>query len=123
MKRGRRAWELICSRNRRRSVGQAGENPSESPPLALPMKSSSSRFVRFRLLTGLAFCLAGIFLAVTVFAQGKKLPLSKQTRSAWPSVDQQITQEYLGRAVEGGSALEKLIRENQDFTILHEGEK
>jgi hypothetical protein len=86
------------------------------------MKSSSSGFVRLRLLTGLAFCLAGAFLAVTVFAQRQKVPQSRQTQSAWPSVDQQLTQEYLGRAVESESALEKLIRDNQDFSILRDGE-
>lgn len=87
------------------------------------MKSSSSGFVRLRLLTGLALVLTGLFFAASVFAQSRKMPQGKQTQSAWPSVDQQLTQEYLGRAVESGSALEKLIRDHQDFSILRDAEK
>jgi hypothetical protein len=80
-----------------------------------------SRYRRLRQLLALVLCLTGAFLAAGLLAQTPTAPVTK--RAAWPTVDQQVTQEYMGRKVQAGSALEALIRKHQDFSILREDEK
>src|ERR1700712_5041063 len=74
-----------------------------------------SAFFRVRVAVALTFCSAGIFLGLAAFAQAQK---AADPKGDWPVLRDQLAQEYLGRKVQPGSALEDLIRQNQDFSML-----
>ncbi len=61
-----------------------------------------------------SLCLSLSALAQTPAKNGSAV----KGAARWPSVETQLAQEYDGRRVESGSALETLIREHQDFSIL-----
>ncbi len=61
------------------------------------------------------------FVALAAFAQTSKAAPSRSAK--WPTLSEQLGKEYHGLKVRSGTALEALIRKNQDFTILHEQEK
>jgi hypothetical protein len=75
--------------------------------------------------TALALVLssAGVLLAVVALGQNQRAVASKAARIAWPTVEAQLAQEYDRQAVQPGTALEALIRANQDFAMLREDEK
>src|SRR4051812_41116665 len=75
-----------------------------------------SAFIGRRALVAFVFCLAGLSLAVAGFGQN-------QSTNPWPTLQQQLGQDYFGFHVQPGTALEKLIRDNQDFSILRKDEK
>ncbi len=75
-----------------------------------------SAFFRPRLVLAVLLCGLGAFFAAASFAQ-------TQTKAQWPALADQLKEEYLGRQVQAGTALEQLIKDNQDFSILREDEK
>ena len=83
--------------------------------------NSLSAFFRLRLVLALSLCAGAVLLTIASYAQSKGQP--KSIWPAWPTLADQLTQEYAGHKVQAGSALEKLIRENQDFSILREDER
>src|SRR5438045_3305458 len=84
------------------------------------ISTSQSGFFKRRIVIGFVLCLTGALLAVVGFGQNKN---DKQSAAPWPSLQQQLSQEYFGYKVQPGTALEKLIRDNQDFSLLRDDEK
>ncbi|MDQ6765672.1 MAG: hypothetical protein M3Z22_06180 [Verrucomicrobiota bacterium] len=83
--------------------------------------TSEAAFFRLRLVLAISLSAGALFLALAGFAQGPKTPQKPGTQ--WPSLADQLAQEYAGQKVQPGTALEKLIKENQDFSLLREDEK
>lgn len=81
------------------------------------MKKHSGFFNR-RIISGFVLWFAAIVFALAGFGQ-----TSKQAAAPWPSLQQQLSQDYFGRKIQPGSALEKLVRDNQDFSMLRDDEK
>ena len=75
--------------------------------------------ITFRGILALLLTSGGLLLAVIAFGQA---PV-KRTQADWPSVTEQLAQEYLGHNVQPGTALEALIRDNQEFAMLRSDEK
>src|SRR5436189_40302 len=69
-------------------------------------------------MSGFILCFAGVVVVRAGFGQ-----TSKQSAAPWPSLQQQFSQEYAGHKIKPGTALEKLIRDNQDFSLLRDDEK
>ena len=84
------------------------------------ISTSQSGFFKRRIVIGFVLCLTGALLAAVGFGQNKN---DKQSAAPWPSLQQQLSQEYFGYKVQSGTALEKLIRDNQDFSLLRDDEK
>lgn len=57
----------------------------------------------------------GIVVSCAALAAAGGFPAMAQQQEIWPSIDAQLAVDH----VLGGSALEKLIRDNQDFQMLH----
>ena len=81
------------------------------------MKKYSGFFNR-RIISVFVLCFAAIVFALAGFGQ-----TSKQSGRPWPSLQHQLSQDYFGRKIQSGSALEKLVRDNQDFSMLRDDEK
>ena len=77
---------------------------------------STLAFVTPRHLIGVALALGALFLTVAGFAQTR-------FTAQWPSLQQQLTQEYRGFRIGTGTALEQLVRDNQEFYLLRDDEK
>ena len=75
--------------------------------------------ITFRTILSLLLTSVGLFIALAALGQSP----AKRTDAGWPSLSEQLVQEYVGYTVQDGSALEALIRDNQDFPLLREGEK
>jgi hypothetical protein len=75
------------------------------------------------LLAMVAFAASGWFMwRASAQGKGGKTPPNDGRIAAWPSLAQQLEQDYYGRKVQPGTALEKLIRDNQDFSLLRADE-
>ena len=81
-------------------------------------KKSASTFAFINPRTLFAFLLisTGFFLALVASGQN-------QSGNPWPTLTEQLSTKYVGLTVQRGSALERLIRQNQDFSMLREDEK
>lgn len=79
----------------------------------------------FMLLAMIAFVASGWFLwrASAQGKGGKTPPANDGKIVAWPSLAQQLERDYYGLKVQPGTALEKLIRDNQEFTMLRTDEQ
>ncbi len=82
--------------------------------------TSQSAFFNRRIAIALACCLTGASLALAALAQNQG---NKQSAAQWPTLQQELSQEYLGFKIKKGTALEALIRNNQDFSRLRDDEK
>lgn len=74
----------------------------------------------------IVYCCIGIGLTFTAqLTNAQKVPAKQPTESnkpQWQTLRQQLDQEYYGKKVKQGSELEKLIRDNQDFSMLRANE-
>jgi hypothetical protein len=90
----------------------------------MPIKSLPERAaISLRTALGLLLGSAALLSSFVAFGQGPSGNASKAAQVAWPSVATQLSQEYYGQRVQPGTALESLIRENQDFSRLRDDEK
>jgi Carboxypeptidase regulatory-like domain len=102
-----------------RSLNQSGTAGRRSSR-AIATYNCKMKTILFSLAAVTAFLLISFGTAIPARAQR---PFSNQSGTGWKSVDDQLNEKYFGRAVVRGSRLEKLIRDNQDFTLLREDEK
>jgi hypothetical protein len=82
-------------------------------------RSALTAFINVRVIAALLLCSAALFLALAGIAQSQ----TKDSDAPWPTLRQQLEKEYHGHKVQAGSALETLIRDNQDFALLRDDEK
>ncbi|MGI9086821.1 MAG: hypothetical protein ACR2HH_03625 [Chthoniobacterales bacterium] len=59
-------------------------------------------------------------LSLGAFAQTQR---AADRKTDWPSLGEQLTKEYLGRKVQKHTALEALVRNNQNFPLLRDDGK
>jgi hypothetical protein len=99
------------------------ENKMVRPTIMRAMQRHWLRPVMF--LAIIAFATSGFYWwgAAAQDKTTKVAPPDGGKVSAWPSLAQQLGQDYYGMKVAPGTALEKLIRENQDFSLLRADEQ